>query len=166
MIKIRALQQNDDFTDLITLSRHFFEEYDAHHADFFKIAKLKDEDVIRYFTSFCGHVSRKAYIAMDSKRIVGYITAYVKDRADYWWFKRVGEISGFMVQQEYRHQGIGQRLLAEVQAFFAAENLKYYMAYTAVANQAGLDFYQKNGLISLYTTLLGKTRENGEKPSV
>jgi hypothetical protein len=31
MIHIRALQQEDDFRDLITLSRDFFQEYEAHH---------------------------------------------------------------------------------------------------------------------------------------
>jgi ribosomal protein S18 acetylase RimI-like enzyme len=161
MIEIRALNQNEDFTDLVTLSRHFFEEYESHHADFFKIDNLRDEDVIHYLAAFCGHASRKAYIAVDGKRIVGYITAYVKDQADYWRYKRVGEVSGLMVQKEYRHQGIARRLLAKAKAFFLSKDLKYYTVYTTVANQAGLDFYQKNGLTPLYTTLLGETCENG-----
>jgi len=36
MIHIRALQQEDDFHDLITLSKDFFHEYETYHEDFFK----------------------------------------------------------------------------------------------------------------------------------
>lgn len=158
MIFIRSLNQNDDYFDLITLSREFFEEYEAHHKDFFKIEHLQDQDIYQYFLSFCGEETRKAYIAVDGAQIIGYITAYVKNQADFWYFNKIGEISGLMVKQTHRKQGVAKLLLDKAIQFFRSHGLIYYTVYTAVANQTGLDFYRKNGLVPLYTTLIGETQ--------
>ncbi|HSB66627.1 MAG TPA: GNAT family N-acetyltransferase [Anaerolineales bacterium] len=158
MIIIRQLEKTDDYDDLIILSREFFREYEAHHKDFFKIDHLHDQDIYQYFLSFCGVETRKAFIAVDGDRIVGYITAYVKNQADYWHCKQIGEISGLMVADVFRKRGVAKRLLDEAVQFFSLQGLVYYTVYTAVANQAGLDFYHKNGLVPLYTTLLGVTQ--------
>jgi ribosomal protein S18 acetylase RimI-like enzyme len=157
MTEIRELNNDDDFSDLIILSREFFQEYKSHHKEFFKIGQLKDDDIISYFSSFCGGDSRKAFIAVEGKRTVAYVTVYVKEQAGYWQIKKVGEISGLMVQKDYRHTGIAKRLLASARHFFEAEALKYFTVYTAVENLAAIDFYRKNGLVPLYTTLIGET---------
>jgi len=157
MISIRLLTRSDDFTDLIALSREFFKEYETYQKDFFKINELNAQDIIHYFNSFCEQESRMAFIALDGDRIIGYITVYVKEQANYWRFNKIGEISGLMVNMQYRKLGIGKNLLKEAIAFFSAQKLIYFTVYTAVANQAGLDFYQKNGLVPLYTTFIGST---------
>jgi ribosomal protein S18 acetylase RimI-like enzyme len=118
VIEIRSLNKDDNLDGLISLSREFFREYETHHKYFFRIDNLSDENVVGYFSSFCGSESRKAFIAIDGKQIVGYITVYVKDQADYWQIKKVGDISGLMVQREYRHRGIASRLLAKAKEFF------------------------------------------------
>ena len=118
--------------------------------------QLKDENILGYFTSFLDHEFRQAFIAMEAGRIVGYITVYVKDQADYWHVKRVGDISGLMIQKEYRRKGIAWKLLAKAREFFASQGVKYYTVFTAVENQGALDFYRKNGLVPLYSTLVGE----------
>jgi ribosomal protein S18 acetylase RimI-like enzyme len=159
MIEIRTFNKEDNFDDLIGLSREFFREYEAYHAEFFKIDDLKAEDVIGYFSSFLDRELRQAFLALDGNRIVGYITVYVKDQADYWQIKQVGDISGLMVQKEYRHRGIANRLLAKAIEFFETQGVKYYTVFTAVENQAGLAFYRQNGLTPLHTTLIGEIQE-------
>jgi ribosomal protein S18 acetylase RimI-like enzyme len=156
MIEIRKLSNEDNFKNLIYLSREFFQEYQAYHKDFFALDELKDEHIIDYFSSFCDRTTRQAFIALDEGRIVGYITVYVKEQADYWQVKRLGEISGLMVQKEHRQQGIGRRLLDRAKDFFAAQGVKYYTVYTAVENRTALDFYRQNGLAPLYTTMVGE----------
>jgi ribosomal protein S18 acetylase RimI-like enzyme len=157
MTEIRELNKEDDFNDLIELSQEFFQEYESHHKDFFKIDQLKDDDIISYFSSFCGVESRKSFIAVEGKRIVAYITVYVIEQAVYWKIKKVGEISGLMVQKDYRHTGIAKRLLASARDFFKAEAVNYFTVFTAVENRAAIDFYKNNDLIPLYTTLIGET---------
>jgi hypothetical protein len=42
--------------------------------------------------------------------------------------------------------------------FFATQGLQYYTVFTAVENRAALEFYVRNGLAPLYTTMIGKAR--------
>jgi ribosomal protein S18 acetylase RimI-like enzyme len=156
MVSISTLNISDDFTDLITLSRDFFREYESHHKEFFKIDELKNEDITSYFSSFCLQPYRKAYVAINSEHIVGYITVYIKEQANYWQVKKVGEISGLMVDSKFRRKGIAEMLLRKAQDFLADNGIKYYTVYTAVENRGAINFYRKNSLAPLYTTLVGE----------
>jgi ribosomal protein S18 acetylase RimI-like enzyme len=80
----------------------------------------------------------------------------VKEQAAYWQVKQVGEISGLMVRKKYRRLGIANQLFDRAKEFFTARDVKYYLVYTAVENQAALDFYKQNGMTPLYTTMIGE----------
>ncbi len=155
MIEIRPLRINDSFEDLIALSRAFFKEYEEHHKDFFKIDKLRDEDIVDYFSRWLTNDNGETFIAIDGDRIIGYITAYVKSQAGYWKIKKIGAISGFMVHEDYRRKGIARRLLAEAGSFFGKKGVKYFTAFTSVANRDAIKFYEECGMVPLYTTMLG-----------
>ena len=155
MIRIRALCREDDFHDLITLSRDFFQEYEAYHEDFFQIEQLKDSQIVDYFSRWLEDEDGKTFIALAEDRIVGYITVYVREQAPFWNVKKVGEISGLMVHKDYRRRGIASQLLACARAFFAERAVRYFTLFTAVENRAGIAFYERNGLTSLHTTMIG-----------
>jgi ribosomal protein S18 acetylase RimI-like enzyme len=157
MVKIRSLRNNDPFDDLISLSRVFFEDYQANHPEFFNLSDLRDGHIRDYFTSFLHDEDRRAFIALDSDRIVGYLTVYARTQPEYWAIKRVGEISGLMVSKAYRRRGIASQLLAQAQSFLAQKRVRYLTVYTAAHNQAGLQFYRANGLEPLHIRFLGKT---------
>jgi ribosomal protein S18 acetylase RimI-like enzyme len=157
MVEYRPLVKTDDFSDLLSLSREFFNEYESYHKEFFKIDCLSDDDIIAYFSAFCDSESRRVFIAIADKKIVGYITFYIRDQADYWKVKRVGEVSGLMVDSCYRQRGIGRELMNHARKFFASHEVKYFTLYTSVENLAALEFYSKDGLIPLYSTLIGET---------
>ena len=156
MIEIRPLRPQDSLNDLITLSRAFFAEYEQHDPDFFGIDELQDKDIISYFSRWLDDENGETFIAVSNDRIVGNITIYVQDQPAYWQVKRIGHISGLMVDAAYRRQGIAKRLLAEAQAFFQQQGVAYFVVYTAVANHPALQFYEKSGMTPLYTTLLGE----------
>jgi ribosomal protein S18 acetylase RimI-like enzyme len=157
-LEIRPLRQDDALDDLIELSRAFFAEYESHHPDFFQIDSLEASDIVNYFTRWLDDEAGETFIALDNGRIVGTLTIYVQNQPAYWQVKRVGHISGLMVDSAFRQQGIAGRLLAEAQAFFRERGVRYFTVYTAVANQAALNFYDKFGLSPLYTTLLGEVK--------
>jgi hypothetical protein len=48
MIDILPLNRDRSWSDLLSLSREFFAEYESHHPDFFKITDLKDEHINSY----------------------------------------------------------------------------------------------------------------------
>jgi ribosomal protein S18 acetylase RimI-like enzyme len=156
MISIRRLQLEVDFEDLFLLSQAFFKEYQSHHLDFFQSEQLEERNVRAYFTSFLGSEDRAAFIALVDDQIVGYITVYVQTQAPNWKVKRIGQISGLMVAQGYRRQGIASQLLARAVNFFRERELRYYTMFTAVGNQGGLEFYRANGMEPLYAHLLGQ----------
>jgi hypothetical protein len=39
---------------------------------------------------------------------------------------------------------------------FKVQKSRYYMVFTATENREGVDFYRQNGLVPLYTTLIGE----------
>ena len=70
--------------------------------------------------------------------------------------RRIGHISGLMVQQEVRRQGIAGRLLEEAVAFFRDQGVRYYTVYTAVEKKEAIAFYERHGMEPLYTHLIGE----------
>lgn len=159
MIHIRALRREDEFHDLIALSKDFFQEYETHHEDFFKIEHLDDSSIVNYFSRWLDDAKGEIFIALAENRIVGYITVYVRKQAAHWKIKKVGDISGLMVHADYRRRGIASQLLARARAFFAEHAVKYFTVYTAAENKAAIEFYQRNGLRPLLTTMIGTAEE-------
>jgi len=87
LLEIRPLIESDDLNDLISLSREFFEEYESHHEDFFKIDNLSEINIVNYFTRWLDNEDGKALIALSDGKLVGYITVYVKSQENFWKVK-------------------------------------------------------------------------------
>ena len=113
---VRRLHERDGLDDLVLLSKAFFREYEGCHRRFFELDHLNDKDIRAYFASFVGNDDRAAFVATKDRQIVGYITVYVQSQPSYWKVKRVGHVSGLMVEEEHRRSGIATRLLAEADA--------------------------------------------------
>jgi ribosomal protein S18 acetylase RimI-like enzyme len=158
MIEIRPFLPHDSFNDLITLSRAFFAEYEQHDPDFFGIDTLQDDDIISYFNRWLEDDAGKMFVAVVNGRIVAYITIYVQEQPAYWQVKRIGHISGLMVDAAYRRQGIAERLLAEARSFFRQQGVVYFTVFTAVANHPARQFYEAAGMTPLYITFLGEVK--------
>jgi ribosomal protein S18 acetylase RimI-like enzyme len=156
MTEIRALKKDDKLDDLISLSREFFEEYESHHEDFFKIDSLSDSDIVDYFSHWMDNDDGETFVALTEGRMIGYITVYVRTQPNYWKIKRVGGISGLMVQKTCRRRGIAGQLLARAKVFFENKSVTYFTVYTAVGNQGAIEFYERSGLVPLYTTMMGE----------
>jgi ribosomal protein S18 acetylase RimI-like enzyme len=156
LLEIRPLIESDDLNDLISLSREFFEEYESHHEDFFKIDNLSEINIVNYFTRWLDNEDGKALIALSDGKLVGYITVYVKSQENFWKVKKVGTISGLMIDKAYRRKGIAKQLLDGAKDFFNEKGVRYFTVYTSEDNVGAIEFYKKNGLSPINITLLGK----------
>jgi ribosomal protein S18 acetylase RimI-like enzyme len=156
MVEIRPLRAKEDLHDLILLSREFFSEYEAHYEAFFKIDQLRDSDIIDHFTRFIDDEDSETYIAVVDGRTVGYINIRVRAQAPFWQVKKLGAISGLMVNKAYRRRGIAGQLLDRAKAFFKEKRVRYFTLYTAVGNRGAIEFYGASGLAPLYTTMMGE----------
>jgi ribosomal protein S18 acetylase RimI-like enzyme len=152
---IRELLKTDNIDQLVILSKAFFYEYETYHDFFFRIDTLGEEDISNYFSSWIGADNKRAFIAVLQERIVGYITVYISEQANFWEIKKVGDISGFMVDKTMRRQGIGQELLESAMKFLKGKDIKHYTLFTSCNNDSALAFYKSYGMTPLYSHLLG-----------
>ena len=162
MTDIRALQKDDDLHDLIVLSKEFFDEYEAHHEEFFQVDDLHDSDIVEFFTRSIESEDSQTVIAVADGRTVGYITIAIRSQPSFYRVKRVGAISGLMIHKNYRRRGIASQLVARAVAFFQEKGVKYFTLYTATANQSTIRFYEQHGMTPLQTIMLGQTNRNND----
>jgi ribosomal protein S18 acetylase RimI-like enzyme len=153
------LQKEDDFRDLIALSRAFFTEYENHHGDLFCIDTLHDEEIVDYFSRFLGKASLAAFVACQGDNIVGYVTAAIQTRPAHWKVQSVGRISGLMVDPQHRREHVGTLPLGEAKAFFREHGVRYYTLYTAVRNTEAIACYESQGMEPLYSHRVGEIEE-------
>ena len=157
MTDIRVLRKDDDLTDLVALSRDFFAEYEDHHADFFDIDELTDSDIADFFSHSVAAGNSRTFVAVEAGRMIGYITVAVRVQAPFYKVKRVGAVSGLMVHKDHRRRGIASELLGRANRFFADEGVSYFTVYTALRNSAAIRLYERNGMVPLLSTMLGRT---------
>jgi aminoglycoside 6'-N-acetyltransferase I len=155
-MEIRELKKEDDLKTLVQLSRDFFYEYESYHPYFFKIDKIEVADITGYFARFIGNDDRKAFVAVEGGSIIGYIAVLIQEQASYWMVKKVGHISGLMVQNDHRRKGVGKKLLQAAVEYFKVKGIGQYTLFTSVNNKNGIEFYEKCGLQKLYTTMMGE----------
>ena len=160
---IKRLRPDDDLSDLIALSKEFFEEYAGHHEEFFEIDELRDADIVEYFSRSLDKDDSATFVAVLGGRIVGYITIFVRQQPSFYKIKKVGAISGLMIHKAHRRKGIASKLLAQATAFFEEQGVQYFTVYTASANQDALRFYERNGMTPLHITMVGEIDSNSEE---
>jgi ribosomal protein S18 acetylase RimI-like enzyme len=144
------------FSDIFELSNDFFYEYQNHNNDFFRISTINENDINNYFRSFIGNENKKAFVALNEDKIIGYITFYIKYQPNFYIIEKVGCISGLMVSKKFRNNGIGTELVKKSLEYFQNMNVKYYEVFTSVNNIKGISLYKKNGFKELYATLYGE----------
>ncbi|GEM_PF-655577 len=155
-METRELNNSDYVADLVTLSREFFDEYQGNHEYLFKIDRIDESNITGYFARFVGNVNKKAFIALEQDRIIGYITVLIIDQPDYWAIKQIGHISGLMVGKQARRKGIASALLRSAIDYLRQQGIRQYTVFTSVNNIAGIEFYKAAGLTPSHTTLLGE----------
>jgi len=136
---IRKPRKGDDLRDLAALSRQSFRDYQAHHRELFAISTLRDSDIARYFSRFTNTDDSAAFVALAGNRMVGYVTVSIKSQPAFYRVRKVGAVSGLMVDKGHRRRGVAGRLLAEAKAFLLKRGIKYATVYTATANEAASD---------------------------
>ena len=118
MITIRKLQKDVNFKDILGLSREFFAEYEDNHQELFKVKEIVEKDTVEYFAKFINDEKKAAFVAVNDKKIIGYIAVYITTMAACWEINATGVISGLMVTKAFRRKGVAKKLMAEARAFF------------------------------------------------
>jgi ribosomal protein S18 acetylase RimI-like enzyme len=154
---IRRMNLKSDFVQLCRLTRAFFAEYRQHDPEVFDLNEMSEEGINNYFTRFVDRPEAIALVAESDGVVIAYLTAYVVQRADVFRAGLYGDISGLMVDVNFRRRGVASDLMKEAISFFEGRGSKYYTLFTATGNTAAVAFYRGFGMRSIQTTLIGKT---------
>ena len=157
MITTRILRSDEDLTDLIALSREFFEEYAPHHDAFFAIDVLRDSDIADFFSRSLASDGGTTFIALEDERMIGYITVLVRTRDNFWKIRKEGHISGLMVHKGHRRKGVATLLWRKAMAFCESNGVSYVTVCTSVNNKDAIKFYERNGMTPLLCHMIGAT---------
>ena len=91
------------------------------------------------------------FLASDGERLIGYALGHVTPVQETWiadtWVtgKRIGELESISVLPEYRGQGLGSRLLHEVDREFDSLGVEDVVIGLLPGNQGALRLYERHG---------------------
>lgn len=77
------------------------------------------------------------YVADAGKELAGFVEVSMRDHVEGCETGPVGYIEGWFVAPEYRHRGIGRRLMHEAEAWAARHRCREMASDAALSNQEG-----------------------------
>lgn len=86
-------------------------------------------------------------VAKDDKRIIGFLSGFVKYLFPWFNIKKVGHISFMFIDENYRRKGVGKQLINEAKAWFKNQGLSYIELYVNEGNSNGLSFWKSVGFL-------------------
>jgi ribosomal protein S18 acetylase RimI-like enzyme len=84
-------------------------------------------------------------VALDDGKVVGYTLSEIKDSSPGFRHEKIGFVHDAAVTASHRRNGIGQKMLTEIMAWFKARNIRHVELQTAARNAVANTFWQKQG---------------------
>ena len=125
-----------------------FERYMEYHGEldgYFAFRENISELWIKYMESVLQDENQVVYSALVNNRIVGYMTAYIKNRPPVYEIEKVGLIGDAYVLPNYRRQGIFTKLLEKIIEWMKEKEVDYVEHPVASKNELGLITWRKKG---------------------
>lgn len=103
---------------------------------------------------FIKNDSNKVFVALVDNKVVGYVTAQlVYFYKSYYNMDSHCSIEDIMIDNDYRHLGIGKAFIEEVKVWSQSEGIKTIQLHVFSKNEKALNFFEKQGFESLFTIL-------------
>ena len=143
MMKIRAAKL-EDIQQLMKLEMSLFNKWDElDPIDKVNIDWFSSESHRKHLTSVLEDSKNKIFVLVDKQNIVGYVKAHLFCREPF--LEKVGYISDLFVENSYRSQGIGKKLVEEAIKWFKQKNLKWTTTSTHLLDSKAINFWKKRG---------------------
>lgn len=84
------------------------------------------------------------WVAVDSSKIIGYLAGSIDVKPEY-ATKSLSELDNFYVEEEYRRQGIGKKLLEEFKKYCISKSIEEIKVTATAKNINAREFYKNNG---------------------
>lgn len=161
-IKVKIIKPKlDDLIEIIDLWK---KQYNFHHHLDPEYYVSNSASLIKKFQKYLAEAIEKnnphILVARTDGKIIGFVT-FNRQSADYFDTKiqEYGEVIELFIDDGYRNQGIGKRLLQAVENHFSKLRIKYIEIQTSTFNNNAIEFYQHSGYINRQTLLFKKIKE-------
>ncbi len=99
-----------------------------------------------------------AIVAEESNQIVGYLTASIKQKPEYFKINKYGHIHQLFVRPGFRNKGLGKALFKEAEKFFKKKGLKWLEVDASVKNLPTKKTYNALGMRGFETIMVKKVQ--------
>jgi len=133
---------------LWTKLMNIHKEMDAHYFS------ETDNTINEYKSSIdwsINHKSNKVFIALMDDKVIGYVTAHLVYYSNSQYNNNSHcSIDDIMIDEDYRHSGIGNALLEEVKSWSQSEGIKTIQLNVFSKNEKALGFFKNQGFENLF----------------
>ena len=84
------------------------------------------------------------WVAVDNDKVIGYLAGSIDGKPSY-ATKSLAELDNFYIDEEYRRQGIGKRLVQEFKAYCINQGIEEIKVTASSRNINAREFYKNNG---------------------
>ena len=96
----------------------------------------------------------RVIVALDNGQVVGYSYLLINEPAiDLEVRKKYGYVHDLFIDAEYRHRGIGERMLDEILRWFRSQNIDRVELGVITGNRPAYSFWKKHGFTDYVHTL-------------
>ena len=106
----------------------------------------------KYFTDKIQDKSCACFVAEIDSKIVGYFLGIKKEDPTYRLIK-VADLEHLVVDEEFRNQGIGKKLMDAFTAWAKGEGINKVSVNVFTDNEKGIKFYNREGFLPFQTIL-------------
>lgn len=149
MLYTIAIAQKEDAEEIAKIAKQSGELHQRHEPTFFK--KCNSDNNAEYIKNAIESEWSEVFKACEeNEKIIGYLTLYLHDCSpEFFVYPDFGYIGDLGVDEQYRHQGIAQALIAKAEAYLLDKGIKSIELDVFTFNKAADNLYEKMGYTNL-----------------
>lgn len=146
MIKINYLSQTDEDRKFESVFKLFIDLFTYMESNGLMV-KLAEDGAAQWgrFIKRTLNKTGKLLIAADNERIIGFAYGTIRITPEYLGGKKIGYIQYVFVEEGYRRENVGQKLVDELEAWFVEKQVDILELEVLTQSQAAMKFWDKNG---------------------
>ena len=113
------------------------------------------EGGLRYFTSNIEDNEKLVLLAKDESTPIGYLVGGIETVGDYRTIPNICEVDNMWVDEAYRSQGVGKKLMDTITTWAKERGIKRMRVIASHQNEKGINFYKREGFAE-YDLILEK----------
>lgn len=141
----------EDVPSIIKLNEKLF-AHDGKWDDTLDFGWPRSDEGRSYFEACVSTSTRVAFIIEINETIVGYLCGFIEE-ASYRILDKIGVLGNMYVEEKYRGQGIGTKLVEQFKLWCQQQGVKRIRVEATAQNSGSVNFYHQLGFTDYSVTL-------------